>query len=306
MSYADTPAADERKLRLRYSTKCRHCSSDLGSGSYAFWDRTSKTARCLECPIPTQPLPPEAAIAVPEKPVDFGTAGASAQRLFDSKESKRRAHLRANWWAIAFLGLLGAAAGGWLAAETHGSVALYAALGAFLPVSKCLARPQHIAAWGIGASGERQVGQMLDGLRAEGVVGIHDRRVPGRRTNIDHIAVSPAGIFVIDTKNVAGKVTAGRSGVRVAGRRQDKMVTGVQGQVAVVRGAIADQGVDPSQVRGVLCFTKANLPWMRPSPGGVQLHYPRGLRKQLRSPGPLSPDQVQLLARILATRLPAA
>src|SRR4051794_2739923 len=77
MSYAETPAVDERKLRLRYAAKCRHCSGILAHGSYAFWDHTSKTARCLECLIPTQPMPPEAAVAVPEEPIDLGMAGAS-------------------------------------------------------------------------------------------------------------------------------------------------------------------------------------------------------------------------------------
>jgi hypothetical protein len=226
--------------------------------------------------------------------------------MFDRKDAKRRAQLRAQWWVTAALGIVGAVAGGWLGAKTNSNVALYAALGAFLLVAKRVARPQHIAAWRIGAAGEQQVGRMLDALHGEGILAVHDRRVPGRRTNIDHIAVCRAGVFVIDTKNVAGKVTAGRTSLKVAGRRQDKMISGVQGQVAVVRDALVGQGLDPAQIRGVLCFTKADLPWIRTSPGGVLLHYPRGLRKQLRRPGPLSPQQVTAITDLLAQRLPAA
>lgn len=286
---------------LRYASRCCHCATALPVGTTAVWDSANKKARCLSCAIPRQvagEVPSSEKIAV-----DFGTAGASAQRMYDRKEAKRRAHLRANWWVIALTALVGAAVGGWFGHRIHSSIALLAVIGAFFPLSKLLSRPQHIAAWRIGAAGEQQVGRMLDGLRREGVFAIHDRRVPRSTANIDHIVVSPAGIFVIDAKNVAGKVVATRSGLRVAGRRQDKMVEGVQRQVAVVREVLADQSLDPTVFRGVLCFTKAELPFFKPSPGGVKLCYPRGLRKGLREAGPLSAAQVQELAELIATRL---
>jgi hypothetical protein len=297
-------SAEERKLKLRYPSHCRLCKIELPAGTHAFWDRTSKSARCLGCLILGQPTARPS--AAHDAPLDFGMAGGSAQRLYEAKERRRRAHLRSKWWAIALMGVIGAVVGGWLGYKTENNVVLFTVVGAFLPVIKFIARPQHIASWRIGAVGEQQVGRMLDSLRDQGVVAVHDRRVPGRRTNIDHIAVASAGVFVIDTKNVAGKVTAGRSGLRVAGRRQDTMLEGVQSQLAVVRQTLSDQGVDPTLVRGVLCFTRADLPWFRPSPGGVLLHYPRGLRKELQHPGPFGPAEVHALARTLATRLPAA
>ena len=33
---------------------------------------------------------------------------------------------------------------------------------------------------------------------------LHDRRIPRRTSNIDHIAVGPSGVFVIDTKRYQG------------------------------------------------------------------------------------------------------
>jgi hypothetical protein len=173
-------------------------------------------------------------------------------------------------------------------------------------VLKFLATPQHIDAWRSGAAGERAVGARLDKLRTAGVLTLHDRRVPGRRTNIDHIAVSPAGVYVIDTKNVAGKVTVTRGGLRVAGRRRDEMVTGVQTQIAVVREALDDQALSPHAIRGVLCFTRADLPWLRAAPGGVNLLTPRVLSRTLRKSGPLSPEHVRQVATVLAQRLPVA
>jgi hypothetical protein len=35
---------------------------------------------------------------------------------------------------------------------------------------------------------------------------LHDRAIPGTRSNIDHIAVVPSGVWVIDTKQYRGRV----------------------------------------------------------------------------------------------------
>jgi hypothetical protein len=110
----------------------------------------------------------------------------------------------------------------------------------------------------------------------------------------------------VDTKNVIGKVSVGRNSVRVAGRRRDEMISGVQGQVAVVEQVLAAEMLPPGCVRGVLCFTRADLPWLRPSPGGIRLLYPQALATLLRRPGALSPERVRHLANLLAERLPPA
>jgi hypothetical protein len=297
----------ERELDLRYAATCRVCAVALPPRSRAVWDRRLKTARCLSCEVPTQPLPP-AAETIESAPItDFGTPGASAQRLFNAKEARRKERLRRNWWVIVIMAVAGAATAGFLAHRFHANVGLWTVAGAALPVLDLIRRPQHIDAWRSGAEGERVVGNMLDKLRDRGVVAIHDRRVPGRNANIDHIVVAPSGIFVVDTKNVAGKVVASRSGLRVAGRQQDKMLAGVAGQVAVVGQALFGTVSPRVAVRGVLCFTKADLPWLRPKPNGIALLYPRGLRRLLTSGEPvLTPDQVKALATHLATKLPAA
>jgi hypothetical protein len=302
----DDAAPDERELTLRYAATCRVCAVALPPRSRAIWDRRSKTARCLTCLVPAQPRPSaEAVDSVPT--ADFGVAGASAQRLFTAKEARRRERLRRHWWVIATMAVLCAIAGAFAAHRLHANIALWAIVGAALPVLDLIRRPQHIDAWRSGAEGERVVGKMLDKLRGQGVVAIHDRRVPGRNTNIDHIAIAPCGVFVVDTKNVAGKVVASRSGLRVAGRRQDKMLAGIAGQVAVVREALTGAGSPQVEVRGVLCFTKADLPWLRPKPNGIALLYPRGLRRTLTTgEAVLTRDQINALATQLATKLPTA
>ncbi len=56
--------------------------------------------------------------------------------------------------------------------------------------------------WRAGAEGERLVADELDQLAASGWRVLHDVRWPGRPVaNLDHVAVGPGGVVVVDTKN---------------------------------------------------------------------------------------------------------
>lgn len=303
-----TPAAHARELRLRYAGDCHDCGTPLAAGTRARWNPDSRTVRCLACPTPRRPSEESPASQVAVAPeVDtpnWGTAGASAQRRFEEQESRRCARLSTSW--VVVLSVFGALCGALFAAVLDVRATAFVVPGAVLPVLKLLATPRHIDAWRSGAAGERAVGARLDRLRPSGVLTLHDRRVPGRRTNIDHIAVAPSGVYVIDTKNHAGKVSSTRDGLRVAGRLCDQMVTGVHSQTAVVRDVLDDQILPADAIRGVLCFTRAELPWIRSTPKGIAMLNPRGLSRMLRKPGPLTSDQVHHLATVLAQRLPAA
>ncbi len=59
-----------------------------------------------------------------------------------------------------------------------------------------------------GASGEEQVGALLDGLRDEEWAVIHDASLG--RGNVDHILIGPAGVFTVETKSHPGPVRVGR------------------------------------------------------------------------------------------------
>jgi hypothetical protein len=53
----------------------------------------------------------------------------------------------------------------------------------------------------IGAEGERRTATRLAPLAQQGWTVLHDRRLPRGRANIDHLAISPAGVvLVLDTK----------------------------------------------------------------------------------------------------------
>ena len=57
--------------------------------------------------------------------------------------------------------------------------------------------PQSTTAWNTGALGEERLGQRLNELSSDTVRVLLDRRIPGTRANIGHIAVTPTGIYVI-------------------------------------------------------------------------------------------------------------
>jgi hypothetical protein len=65
--------------------------------------------------------------------------------------------------------------------------------------------PEHVARWGLGASGEERTGKELDKLAREGWSVEHDRQKG--KYNLDHIAVGPAGRFLIETKTTTGAVS---------------------------------------------------------------------------------------------------
>ena len=157
-------------------------------------------------------------------------------------------------------------------------------------------RPQHEQSWLTGAEGERRVGKMLEDLAPNGVRVVHDRAVLASKANIDHIAVSPTGIYVIDTKFHEGKRVElkaplfGRARLRVGGRENTKLVTGMAKQVSTVREAI---GIDV-QVTPVVCFLAATWPMFGKSFSidGVRVCGPKVLRRWLTRPGNLSPATV--------------
>jgi hypothetical protein len=127
-----------------------------------------------------------------------GKAGGSARREHERRKAKREAAVRARHPRL----------GGVILALQHA--------------------PPHEARWGRGAQGEELVEQTLS-KRCPHVPVLHDRRIPGSRANIDHIAVAATGVWVIDTKRYKGKVRVSKPLfhkplLKIDGRNQTKLV----------------------------------------------------------------------------------
>ncbi|HEX4484590.1 MAG TPA: nuclease-related domain-containing protein [Solirubrobacteraceae bacterium] len=173
--------------------------------------------------------------------------------------------------------------------------------------------PQHERAWQTGRRGEERVGLSLERRTANGpAIVLHDRRMPGGYGNVDHLAIAPRGVFVIDAKAVKGKVRIaqplfGKPKLMVAGRNRTKLVDGLDRQVDAVRRALVEGGCGDVPVHGVLCFTKADLPLLGICQiRGHRLHYCRATARKLNRSGPYEKDAIDRIARQLAVAFPAA
>ena len=125
---------------------------------------SSKTVRCV-----THDSASDASSDVSEA-VDTGSPGASARREFERRKAKREAQTRTKHPKL----------GGLIVALSDD--------------------PQSTKAWDTGALGEERLGNRLNELASDSLRVLHDRRIPGSKANIDHIAVAPTGVYVIDAK----------------------------------------------------------------------------------------------------------
>ena len=170
-------------------------------------------------------------------------------------------------------------------------------------------QPAHERVWKRGGEGEQLVAQSLAKRCTDAVVLLHDRRVPRSRANIDHIAVAPSGVWVIDTKRHKGKVEIatplfGSAKLKIAGRDCTGLVAGLADQVQVVRASGAvPEGVP---VRGRFCFVEAELPWLGRTIAGLELMHRKSLARALNKPGELNEAAVDSIAAALVTAFPSA
>jgi hypothetical protein len=172
--------------------------------------------------------------------------------------------------------------------------------------------PRQESAFHQGELGELAVAASLERRLAHGpAILLHDRRMPRGRGNIDHLAIAPSGVFVIDAKNIHGKVRVvqplfGNQKLMVAGRDRSRLIDGLDRQVAAVRAALAADHPE-TPVQGVLCFTTADLPLVGTSRmRGHLLLYRRGLTKRLNASGPLGEGAIAAIAHVLADAFPPA
>ena len=213
--------------------------------------------------------------------LDPGRAGGSARREYERRRTNREARTRLKHRRLGGL--------------------LLALQGA----------PAHEQSWARGAEGEERVARRLAKLCGDGVILLHDRGIVGRRTNIDHIAVAPSGVWVIDTKRYKGRVRVvqpllGKAKLTIAGRDKSALADGLAGQVAAVQAAVGGHGF-AVRVTGAFCFVDAELPLLGTRTfRGYPLLYPRPLARRIRRRGGLSPEQLAAVATHLATRFPAA
>jgi len=301
-------------LALRRPDRCNTCRAELVVGTKAAWDAVGRTVHCLPC-TPAQQAqvvpPASAAVAtaaanveaaddvqvlatepqarppllVSSAPSVIAPAKLSAQREYDRRSQRREAAVRSRHPRL----------GGLLLALTNA--------------------PLSTRVWAQGAQGERAVAAKLDELSSDQAIALHDRRMlrpDGRasNTNIDHLVVIPAGVWVVDAKTHQGALQVRRTGglfsprvetLFINGRDKSSLLDGLSKQVDVVGETLASVGAD-IPVRGALCFVGSELPWFGETIGGVPLVGRRGLAKLMKQPGTLGSDEREAIAQYLDKR----
>jgi hypothetical protein len=214
--------------------------------------------------------------------------GASAQREYARRQQARRQRVRARYGPVG--SLVAALAGG----------------------------PRNVDAWRQGAEGEAATARALEWrLHRSDVVLMHDRRVPGRgRANIDHIAIGPTGVTVIDTKSSRGRVqlaTAGiinrREQLLVNGRDRTSQLDALERQIARVVDTLDRHDAGDVAVLGALCFPFMRREWLhysRARDGLITVDDPAHIAKLVKRTGPLTVDEIHWLSDTLAATFRAA
>jgi hypothetical protein len=149
-------------------------------------------------------------------------------------------------------------------------------------------------AWRRGVAGERHTARLLGPLERHGWAVLHDLAVPGSPANIDHLAIGPGGVFVIDSKQYRGRLRLDSSGRLWHGRYP------LAPAVRAV-GFEADQAAqiltDPQVVLPIVAVHGAQVPWGKVVMDGVPVVPASRLPSMLRQlPTVLGPERVAGLA----------
>jgi hypothetical protein len=279
-------------MTLRYGGKCG-CGQELAVGNRAGWNSKSRAVICERCLTPATSVEPQNVAPELRLPVqiDIGRPGASLARQYHQRVAQREARIR----------------------REHPRIG-----GLILALSD---EPQSTHAFASGAVGEQKAAKRLMGACGPSVLFLHNRRLGRGRQDgdVDMIAITSLGIHVIDVKHYVGKaVEVRRSGgffspvteqLFIGGRDKTKLLESLSRQVEAVRAALADYPDGPAlAITPSLCFVDADLPLIRNRHirGIPVLGLPGTTRLLVRSTGPLTAEQRDLIHSHLAAQMPAA
>jgi Nuclease-related domain len=161
------------------------------------------------------------------------------------------------------------------------------------------------SAWRRGAAGERRTARLLARLERDGWVTLHDLAVPGSRANLDHLAIGPGGVFVIDSKQYRGRLQLDASGQLWHGHYP---LAPTLGTVSFEADQAAQVLPDPGMaVVPIVAVHGAQVPWGKVvTPGRPGRVGPAAAKHASRPPAMLGPERVAALADQARVRFHAA
>ncbi|MHB1519212.1 MAG: nuclease-related domain-containing protein [Acidimicrobiales bacterium] len=177
--------------------------------------------------------------------------------------------------------------------------------------SQAPARP-----WVRRAEHDRRARARLEFLDGDGVIVLNDRRIPESRTNITPIAISSAGVFVVDVRSQKGFVhvkhpgnlaNLGPAELHIGRHDCSGLVAGVVHRVEAVRSVLsADPWPAEVPVHGMLCLTRAE--WGFASAiqiNDIWVGWPKLMAGRIRQPGVMDSPAVQEISTLIAEKLPS-
>ena len=292
----ENDVSDWRFLHLKRANNCIVCGMRIEIGQNAFWSPSRHSIKCLShdetyiSPISdvsgAQSFdPPNGA----QSPLNAGTPGGSAKAQADRRVKQRQDRVNER----------------------------FPRAGKYL--LRIFPEPQSTKAWQAGAKGEIGAGLELEKLAPlYGFKVIHDRLIPGSKANIDHIAITRSGIFVIDAKNYSGKIRiVDQAGfletpnpiLYVGGRNCTHLVTKMHYQVDIVQRVLRNRSIE-MPVTGVLAFYRGDwelLSSIFPQEviQGVLVNN-KGIEKILNRDGDFSLEEIDHVTKTLASKLKPA
>ena len=200
----------------------------------------------------------------------MGIPGQSAREEYERRRARDLARWRARrpWRIAALFGVwIGtyvvviAITDGTLEFQGFGrtSAPLFATL-ACVRVAADIYRPKSTTeAFRIGAEGEERIGAILERFSRRGWIVLHDLALPAGG-NIDHLVITPGGVFTVETKNYSGTVHLEHRRLHVNGRRKEEHLEQAARQAEYVRALLAnDERLRNVTVRPIVCYARAKV-----------------------------------------------
>jgi hypothetical protein len=236
-------------------------------------------------------------------------AGASAQAEFERRRARHRRRSRLAL-PLAVAAVVIATCVGFAVVSAAG--VLVAALGAaavgVVGLWLVTRLPADVLTPGRAAAAERRTAGDLVELEAGGYVLLHDRAIPGTRGNVDHLAIGPAGVYVVESKNLRGKLTIAAEKLFVGERTRTGVIDETYRAAIAVQVCLADRLNEArATVHPILCVNRTTQLLLDNEVQGVRVvSGPQLARFLRRQPEVLDAATVQSIADLADRRLPPA
>lgn len=184
-------------------------------------------------------------------------------------------------------------------------------------VSRFRGEAQNAEKWRTGGIDHRVAAELEERTADAHLIWLHERARPGTvHATIDHIAIGPGGVTVIDSKNLNGRVRVSNAGgmfgprmdtLTVNNRDHTAMVSAIGHQVESIRDLLALRGLPHIDVRGAICLSNGDgLPLFRQlRVRGVLIDNAKAVANVAARSGSLNSETVAVVQAHIAAALPS-